>query len=86
MLHAGKVSRRIGKRTNQYAIDRALRLRIDHAVEACELLNLAKREAMPRWIQDVVAELAAIANVECDLPHTPTEAPGLLMDLMEALP
>jgi hypothetical protein len=62
-----------------------LRDHIDGAVEACEQLNLAERNRLPRWIRQLVVELARYLDVDLTTPKTPAEAHNALMDLAERL-
>lgn len=64
---------------------RQLRQDIDGAVEACEQLNLAERNQLPRWIRQLVVELATGLDVDLTTPKTPAEAHNALMDLAERL-
>lgn len=47
---------------------------IDRAAQACELLHLAGREEVPRWIADLVVDLAARLGLDVPIPETPMEA------------
>lgn len=59
---------------------------IDRAVEACELLNLAERRDLPRWIADLVVDLAAHLGVDVGVPRTPVDAHDQLLTLAAGLP
>lgn len=59
---------------------------IDRAVEACELLNLVDRRDLPRWIADLVVDLAAHLGADVAVPRTPVDAHDRLMNLAAELP
>lgn len=76
------------QRGSRYRVNRKteqLRHDIDGAVEACEQLNLAERNQLPRWIRRLVVELATVLDVDLTTPKTPAEAHNALMDLAERL-